>query len=159
MLLTPLAPLSFLCCVVANYGISQELRELPSEKEYCHSNNPWTAVEYPSFITAGRRWSQGLWVLLASKSGHGSSLGWALWSETKPRLTKVILLSRSQYRAILAKTNSLSETCKYKHIFTHASQTEAQKEYDLRREAWEKNQLLGYKEFAVHREWGSGSFW
>ncbi|KAL6743856.1 hypothetical protein Aduo_016847 [Ancylostoma duodenale] len=75
------------------------------------------------------------------------------WSETKPRLTKVILPSRSQYLTVLGRARSLRDTSKYKHIFIRASLTEEErrKEYDLRREAREKNQSLGHKEYVVYR--------
>ncbi|EYC37229.1 hypothetical protein Y032_0651g1151 [Ancylostoma ceylanicum] len=75
------------------------------------------------------------------------------WSETKPRLTKVILPARSQYLAILGRAKSLRDTSKYKHIFIRASLTEEErrKEYDLRKEAREKNQSLGHKEYVVYR--------
>ncbi|KIH60879.1 hypothetical protein ANCDUO_08857 [Ancylostoma duodenale] len=74
-------------------------------------------------------------------------------SETRPRLTKVILYSRSQFFAILEKARSLRQMSNYEHIFIRASLTEAERrrEYDLRKEVRDRNQLLGHKQFVVYR--------
>ncbi|EYC03671.1 hypothetical protein Y032_0092g2553 [Ancylostoma ceylanicum] len=74
-------------------------------------------------------------------------------SETRPRLTKVILHSRSQFFPILGRARSLRQMSDYKHIFIRASITEAERrrEYDLRKEVRDRNQLLGHKKFVVYR--------
>ncbi|EYC23258.1 hypothetical protein Y032_0015g2556 [Ancylostoma ceylanicum] len=74
-------------------------------------------------------------------------------SEARPRLAKVILPSRSQYFAILGRVKSLSQTNGYNHLFIRASLTEAERkrEFDLRKEALDRNQSSGRKEYVVYR--------
>ncbi|EYB87365.1 hypothetical protein Y032_0264g615 [Ancylostoma ceylanicum] len=73
--------------------------------------------------------------------------------DNKPRLTKVILPSRSQYFTVLGRARLLRDMAEFKHIYVRASLTEAERrrDFDLRMQARERNQALGRKEFVVYR--------
>ncbi|CAJ0591476.1 unnamed protein product [Cylicocyclus nassatus] len=68
-------------------------------------------------------------------------------TEGKPRLTKVTLPSRSHCLAVLSKARLLRNNHKYKNIFIRPSQTveERRRDFELRKEAREKNQALSQK--------------
>ncbi|KAL6734052.1 hypothetical protein Aduo_004635 [Ancylostoma duodenale] len=75
------------------------------------------------------------------------------YSETRPRLVKVVLPSRSHWSLALSKAYLLRRT-KYSNIYVRRSMTSAERkqEYELREQARVKNEGKSTREWVVYRE-------